>query len=113
MMSDDDPAADPSGASTLRETLASLDRRGFGVQFVVDPSGLRCGHCGATTSFAEWDVAGSQRLEGASDPADMLIVVWGTCSVCDRGGAATIGYGPNAGDHDVAALNGIRLDGPG
>jgi len=108
MMTSDD--TDASDASTLMETLALAARDGFGEQLVVTEHGLRCTHCDTTTPFATVDVSGCRRLEGASDPADMLLVVWGTCAGCGRGGAATIGYGPNANEHDATALNALDLD---
>lgn len=111
-MSDTRPADESAGAgATLLEVLEEVAQAGFGSQLVViDDGDIRCAKCGTTEAIENFDVAGFRRLEGASDPADMLIVIWGTCSGCDGGGVATIGYGPNAGDADIAALERLDLD---
>lgn len=100
------------GASTLLEVLAEAAEAGYSDQIVVaDDGGFRCTNCDTITPVASFDVEGFQRLEGASDPADMMIVVWGTCPVCNRGGVATIGYGPNATAGDEIALEALDLAG--
>lgn len=104
------PADEATGASTLLDVLARAARDGFSSQLVVTEGGrFRCTRCGTTESVEKFDVSGFERLEGASDPADMLIVVWGTCSGCDGGGVATIGFGPNASPADVEALELLDL----
>lgn len=106
------PADESAGATTLLDVLGEAAQDGFSAQLVVtDEGGFRCVRCGTTEPIADFDVRGYRRLEGASDPADMLIVVWGTCSGCGGGGVATIGYGPNAGAADIAALEQLDLDG--
>lgn len=106
--SDPDQARD---ASTLLSVLGEAAEAGFSDQIMVtDGGGLRCTTCGTTVPAAEFDVQGFRRLEGASDPADMLIVVWGTCAACGRGGVAIIGYGPNAGPADDKVLDALDLD---
>lgn len=110
-MSDTRPADESIGAATLLEVLEEVAQAGFGSQLVVIADGdIRCAKCGTTEAIENFDIAGFRRLEGASDPADMLIVIWGTCSGCDGGGVATIGYGPNADDADIAALQRLDLD---
>ncbi len=112
-MPDTTPPDDPAGNSTLLDVLAEAADAGFGAQFVVtEDGGIRCTDCDSTEPISDLDVAGFRRLEGASDPADMLLVVWGTCSGCGRGGVATIGYGPNATEADVIALEHLELDEP-
>ncbi len=107
-----EPDGEASGAATLLDVLSAAGDAGFRKQIVVTDDGdLRCTECDTTVPASEFQVAGFQRLEGASDPADMLIVVWGTCHGCDKGGVATIGYGPNAGAGDDRALEALDLDG--
>jgi hypothetical protein len=104
------PADESTGASTLLEVLGQVAQEGFSAQLVVTDDGrFRCTRCGTVQPISEFDVAGFRRLEGASDPSDMLIVVWGACPGCGGGGVATIGYGPNASDADVAALEQLDL----
>ncbi len=110
-MTDPNVPDEASGATTLLEVLGEAADAGYREQFVVNDDGdLRCTQCDTTVAVADFDVEGYHRLEGASDPADMLIVVWGTCTGCGRGGVATIGYGPNAGPADDAALEALDLD---
>ena len=59
---------------------------------------------------AELVVSGFRRIEGASDAADMNLVVWGTCPDCATGGVLTLGYGPNASVEDEAAMENLELD---
>ena len=94
-MTDPTVPDEASDASTLLEVLAEAADDGFATQIMVTDDGeLRCTKCDTTVSAAEFDVQGFRRLEGASDPSDMLIVIWGTCAGCGEGRVATIGYGP-------------------
>lgn len=109
-MTDPDAPDESRGATTLLEVLAEAADAGFREQIVVTDDGhLRCTSCDTTVAVADFEVEGYHRLEGASDPADMLIVIWGTCSECGQGGVATIGYGPNAGPADDKALKALDL----
>ncbi len=110
-MTDPSVPDEASGASTLLDVLAEAADAGFAAQIMVTDDGdLRCTKCDTTVPAAEFDVQGFRRLEGASDPSDMLMVIWGTCSGCGEGGVATIGYGPNAGPADSKVLDAIDLD---
>lgn len=105
------PNIQTSGATTLLDVLGVVVDAGYGDQIIVTDDGeLRCTKCGSTVSVEDFDVEGFHRLEGASDPDDMLIVVWGACAGCDRGGVVTIGYGPNANIADARVLDALDLD---
>ena len=59
---------------------------------------------GWTTS----DIGAMHRVEGASDPSDMQLVVGMTCPVCLTSGVVVLGYGPAASELDqqfLAALD--------
>lgn len=106
----DRPEDAVAGATTLIEALRILDDHDFGLQLIAREDGtLECAGCGTRTPASEFHVAGFHRLEGASDPDDMNLIVWGRCPGCDHGGTATIGYGPNAGEADEAVLAGLDL----
>ncbi len=110
-MTDPSVPDEASDASTLLEVLAEAAEAGFAAQIMVtDDGNLRCTKCDKTVPAADFDVQGFRRLEGASDPSDMLIVIWGTCAGCGEGGVATIGYGPNAGPADSKVLDALDLD---
>lgn len=94
-----DPA---TGADTLQSVLQRAAARGFEGQLVARADGLvRCHECHNDVNPAALDGEFVDRLEGASDAADLLMVVWTTCPVCGVKGTLTLGYGPNASDADV------------
>lgn len=98
-------AANQTGASSVLRWLAD---QGFGTQLVPQDDsdgGLRCTGCGTTSPAAAFTVHSERRLEGTSDPDDMLLVVAATCPACGRGGSVALAYGPeaSAADSDVVA----------
>ena len=112
-MTDSNEPEQATDATTLLSVLTAAAEAGYRDQIMVTDDGrLRCTKCDTTVSAADFHVEGFQRLEGASDPADMLIVVWGHCAGCDRGGVAIIGYGPNAGPADSDVLDALDLEVP-
>jgi ferredoxin len=105
---DDPPTPHPAGDTTTSGILDVLAAEGFGASFAAmeDPPGtLRCGACGTASPSAAFDVHEERRLEGASDPDDMVLVVAATCPYCGAGGAVVLGFGPGASgaDSDVVA----------
>ena len=108
----EETGSDAVGAgATLLEVLNTLRERGYDEQLIPQDDGsFRCPACDTTTPASALDVVGFQRLEGASDPDDMNIVVWASCPGCGANGVATIGFGPNAGDADQAVLEEINFE---
>jgi hypothetical protein len=102
----------PSDNTTLVGVLQDLEEQGFGSQLIPRPDAtIRCGACGETLSATEFDVEAVRRLEGASDPDDMMIVIGARCPRCGAAGTLVLGYGPNASEDDAAisaALDGLR-----
>lgn len=95
----------PSDYTTLTAILARLDDDGFGAQFVVRQGAqIECLVCRNVSPASKFVVRRSRRLEGASDPDDMVHVVAATCPVCDVGGTVVLTYGVNASleDGDVS-----------
>ncbi len=104
-------AVPSQGATTLMEILEELRGLGFEEQFVAQLGGsIKCVSCSFVFDAAELVVSGYRRIEGASDAADMNLVVWGTCPGCATGGVLTLGYGPNASIEDEATLENLELD---
>lgn len=101
------PEAD--GASSLAEVMAELELLGYTEQFIATPDGVRCGSCDTTIDPDRLANVEVRRLEGASDPADNLLVVAATCPTCDAKGSMTLQYGPTAGEADQAVLEAIDL----
>ena len=101
--------------STLMEVVAAYARHGFDGDFrTTADARLECGACRAVLDPADVPMSSLRRLEGASDPDDMLAVVALSCPQCGSKGTATLGYGPasSAEDGDVLrALADRRGDG--
>ncbi len=104
----DDTAGDES---TIIEVLEGYTRGGFSSSFVVtDESALECVECGVVSPAQTVSMSSLRRLEGASDPADMLAVVALTCPACGARGTAVLGFGPMATQQDSDVLQGLRDD---
>jgi hypothetical protein len=97
--------ADGDGLVDVLERFADL---GFADEVRAAGGGVvQWRACGHSADAADVLVEGERRLEGASDPADMTLVVAMRCPVCGVGGAAVLRYGPDAEVEDaevVAAL---------
>jgi hypothetical protein len=95
----------PSDNTTVGAVLAGLAEDGFTVELWARPGGqVRCGACGATSPASDFVIGPERRLEGASDPDDMQLVVGATCPACGRKGALSLHYGPTAGEDDADVL---------
>jgi hypothetical protein len=102
------------GASTLSETLGELSGLGFDGEFSVAGDGgisrpasidaLRCHRCRAEFAASEGTVDRIERLEGVSDPDDMLAVVAMRCPRCGAAGTLVLNYGPESTPEQAAVL---------
>jgi hypothetical protein len=106
MTSDSDTQPDPNvqaDDASASGILRNLAQEGYGTQFVPGPSPgvLRCCACGSVSSATDFRVQRERRLEGVSDPDDMVLIVAASCPVCSSGGAIVLGYGPNASADDT------------
>jgi hypothetical protein len=93
-------------AQTLAGVLAELENEGYSSQFAAQPAGrIRCIACGREFAPDGTSVATVRRLEGASDPDDMLAVLPVTCPKCAVRGTLVLGFGPEAPmeDSDILA----------
>ena len=81
---------------TLQRVIDELERVGFTGQFGVRSGCLRCFTCGHDFAPTDASVATMRRLEGASDPDDMLAVFALTCPECGTQGTLVLTYGPEA-----------------
>ena len=95
----------PSDNTTLTTVLAGYEGSGFDAAFSPrDASVIECLTCGATLPAAQFTIASLRRLEGASDPDDMIAVVAITCPMCSAQGVLVLGYGPMASAQDSDIL---------
>ncbi len=103
----------PTDANTLEELIATFEMEGYKGQMAARPDGfVLCTGCHQETAAGEMQLDGLERMEGASDPDDMLVVAALVCPICDTHGTIVLGYGPDSDpvDSDVLAALG-EIDG--
>jgi hypothetical protein len=89
---------------------SDLAERGWAEQATPLEDGLvRCENCHQTTPADEVAVDQVCRVEGASDPDDMAIVVALTCAHCDSHDSLVLKYGPEASAADADVLTGLPM----
>lgn len=89
-------AAPEGGAVTLISVLEQFEDQGFLSQFGERDGDVLCFTCRNETPPQLVTVWELRRLEGASDPADMLAVVALRCPRCGVRGTLTLNFGPEA-----------------
>lgn len=98
-----DPAM-PSDTS-LATVVDDLTAQGYPGQFrAEEDGGVHCFTCGRTFPAGDADLAEGRRLEGVSDPADMLYVVALQCPRCAAQGTLVLNYGPESTLEEVDVL---------
>lgn len=92
----------PSDNTTLIEVIEGYRTSGFDSDFsTLEGAQIRCDSCGAESDAAQFVIESLRRLEGASDPDDMLAVIATECPACDAQGTLILGYGPMASGEDI------------
>jgi hypothetical protein len=98
-------AGAPSDNDTLQGVLARFADDGWDGEVDAREGGTvhwrRCGHEAPAADIA---VERSRRMEGASDPDDMLLVATAPCPECGDRGVLVVHYGPTAGPADADVL---------
>lgn len=95
--------------TTILDVLEDFEAQGFTGQFVPRAGAqVECVACGKRSPADHTLLRHLRRLEGASDPADMLAVVALECPHCDALGTAVLGYGPEASALDAEVLAGLE-----
>jgi hypothetical protein len=96
-------------ASSMTDILRTLSREGFVGDFTAAGPGregvIRCSECGSTSDASLFVLEQLRRLEGASDPDEMVVIAALRCPVCDLGGAMVLTYGPAVTEADAAVLD--------
>lgn len=94
-----------TGGFTIAEALGEFERRGYIGQFAIRGGGMvECISCGCSHAPSELAVNAMRRVEGASDPADMVFIGALQCACCGERGTAVVPYGPMAQADDGAVL---------
>lgn len=100
-MSDRPDDMSPSDNTTMTRVLRELGEAGWEGQLMAVAGGsVRCTNCDAVTPAAGLHIGAERRLEGASDPDDMSLVIAAECPACQTKSTLVLGYGPAASDED-------------
>jgi len=92
----------PSDNTTLTSVLDGLAAEGYHTHLTAEEGGsIRCGSCDETSPAGEFRVDSVRRLEGASEPDEMMSVVAACCPRCGECGVAVLGHGPVASEADL------------
>jgi hypothetical protein len=90
---------------TILEVLGDLEKTGFTGQFMPrERAQVECVACHNLSPADETVLRDLERLEGASDPDDMVAVVGLECPHCGAKGTAVLSYGPEAPFLDAEVL---------
>jgi hypothetical protein len=90
---------------TLTELVTTFEAEGYRGQMAAREGGfVLCLSCQMETPAGEMELDALERMEGASDPADMLAVAALVCPVCHTSGTLVLGYGPEADPVDADVL---------
>jgi hypothetical protein len=98
-----------SADATITDVLEGYSQGGFSSSFIVtDEAALECVECAKVSTADKVKMSSLRRLEGESDPADMVAVVALTCPSCGAQGTAVLGFGPMATEQDAYVIQGLR-----
>ena len=87
---------------SLLEILAYYAEGGFGADaHATDGGRILCGSCQSLITPERLDVHSIRRLEGASDPSDMVGVIAIICPVCNAHATAVLKFGPEASPDEI------------
>ncbi len=93
---------------TLDELMSTFETEGYRGQMAARPGGfVLCLSCQMESEAGEMQLDALERMEGASDPADMLAVAAVVCPLCNTSGTLVLGYGPEASSDDADVLAGL------
>jgi hypothetical protein len=104
-----EPAGEATDEATLTTVLASYESAGFDAQFAATDEGqVHCYSCASNTAPERVELHSLRRLEGASDPADMLAVAAISCPACAAKGVLVLNYGPDTTPGESEVLIGLE-----
>jgi hypothetical protein len=100
-------------AQTLTRVLGELEKAGYTGEFrVLEHGRLQCLTCRNDLGGDEASMTSLRRLEGASDPADMLAVAALVCPRCGTAGTLVLNYGPDATIEESTLLLALKDERP-
>jgi hypothetical protein len=90
---------------SLLGILATFRDEGFVYDFRPRPGGMvECGHCHTAHSADALALHHLERLEGDSDPSEMLAVCAVACPTCGTRGTLVLTFGPESTREDDEVL---------
>jgi hypothetical protein len=90
---------------SLLGILGTFRDEGFTYDFYSRPGGVvECGHCHVPHSAATLELHQLERLEGDSDPSEMLAVCAVVCPNCGIRGTLVLTFGPESTREDDEVL---------
>jgi len=90
---------------SLLEILGAFNGEGFTDDFASRPGGVvECGRCHAPHRADTLELHRLERLEGDSDPAEMLAVCALECPNCGTRGTLVLSFGPESTREDDEVL---------
>ncbi|MGI8685277.1 MAG: hypothetical protein ACR2MO_09355 [Acidimicrobiales bacterium] len=98
------PADHAPDGLTLLEAIRTLETAGYTAQLAADKGGVRCFTCHDVSPAAEVHIDRLCRIEGASDPDDMVIAAAVHCPRCGAKGTLVLKYGPGATPEEAEIL---------
>jgi hypothetical protein len=99
-----------TGDASIDEVVAQFEEAGHTGQMAARAGGrLLCFTCRVASDATAVGLVALRRMEGASDPADMLAVAALTCPNCGAKATVVLGYGPESSEDDSDVL--VELDG--
>jgi hypothetical protein len=94
-----------SEVHTLGDILAAFEVEGYRSQMASAQAGhVLCLGCHVESPASEMRLDALERMEGASDPADMVAVAALVCPLCNAHGTLVLSYGPEASEDDADVL---------
>jgi hypothetical protein len=105
-------------AETIIDVLRVFEADGYHSQFMAaspddaPTDALECTACRATSHASDVGTRLLRRLEGASDPDDMLAIAALVCPHCGSRGTIVLNYGPLATPQDSAILRTLEQPAP-
>ncbi|HEY7071744.1 MAG TPA: hypothetical protein VH479_16590 [Acidimicrobiales bacterium] len=103
------PTAPLPEDTSLAAVLEDFDDAGFSAILMATDGGVLCAVCRSVVEPADLLVQRLRRLEGASDPSDMLAVVGATCPGCHLDGTLLLSYGPDSDAAHADVLAGLDV----
>jgi hypothetical protein len=111
----DDLTGVARGSETLLDVLNRFRLEGFtgsftplGADAVSEGARVRCASCRQGFEAEEASVTELRRLEGASDPDEMLAAIALACPRCSARGSLVVNFGPTATTEEAAVLVALR-----